>query len=230
MKTKICCRCHLTKEISCFSKDKYAKDGLTYSCKECKKKQDKEYNKNKIVPIEIKNKKIEYQKKWREENYEKISKNRQERYDNNKEIILLQNKIYRDNNLLKTKERLKIYYQNNKEKRKKYLKNKTSNDHLFKLKNAIRGRIRQFLKQRGYTKKNETFDIIGCSPQFLKEHLERQFTNGMTWENRNEWHIDHIVPLSSAKTEDEIYMLCHYTNLQPLWAIDNMKKGSKTPF
>lgn len=49
----------------------------------------------------------------------------------------------------------------------------------------------------------------------------------MTWENRNEWHIDHITPLSSAKTEEELYKLCHYTNLQPLWAEENLKKGNK---
>ena len=49
----------------------------------------------------------------------------------------------------------------------------------------------------------------------------------MSWENQGKWHIDHITPLSSAKTEEEVYRLCHYTNLQPLWAEDNLKKGSK---
>ena len=58
-------------------------------------------------------------------------------------------------------------------------------------------------------------------------HLEKQFAIGMSWENRSEWHIDHIIPLSSAKTEDEVYKLCHYTNLQPLWAEDNLKKSNK---
>ena len=77
------------------------------------------------------------------------------------------------------------------------------------------------------TKKNKTFDIVGCSPESLKEHLEKQFTNGMTWDNRSEWHIDHIIPLSSAKTEEELYKLCHYSNLQPLWAGDNLSKGNK---
>jgi hypothetical protein len=77
------------------------------------------------------------------------------------------------------------------------------------------------------TKKNKTFDIVGCNPLQLKEHLEKQFVDGMTWENKGDWHIDHIIPLSSAKTEDELYKLCHYTNLQPLWAIDNIKKGKK---
>ena len=71
--------------------------------------------------------------------------------------------------------------------------------------------------------------MIGCSPQFLKEHLEKQFKDGMNWENYGlyGWHIDHIIPLSSAQNEDDIYKLCHYTNLQPLWAKDNLSKGNR---
>jgi hypothetical protein len=85
----------------------------------------------------------------------------------------------------------------------------------------------KYLKIFNITKRNKTFNIVGCSPQFLKEHLENQFIDGMDWDNRGEWHIDHIIPLSSAKTEDELYKLCHYTNLQPLWAEDNLKKSNK---
>ena len=70
---------------------------------------------------------------------------------------------------------------------------------------------------------------MGCSPQFLKEYLENQFTEGMSWDNHSQygWHIDHIIPLSSANTEEEIYNLCHYTNLQPLWAEENLRKSDK---
>ena len=75
-------------------------------------------------------------------------------------------------------------------------------------------------------KNNKTFQIVGCSPTELKEHLEKQFINGMNWDNQGKWHIDHIIPLSSAKTEQDIYKLCYYTNLQPLWAEENMKKGT----
>jgi hypothetical protein len=88
-------------------------------------------------------------------------------------------------------------------------------------------RMRNQVNRVSKSKRNKTFDIVGCSPYDLKEHLEKQFVSGMTWENRSEWHIDHIIPLSSAKTEDELYRLCHYTNLQPLWAEENLKKSNK---
>jgi hypothetical protein len=73
----------------------------------------------------------------------------------------------------------------------------------------------------------ETKDIIGCTPQELKEHIEKKFKEGMSWNNRDKWHIDHIIPLSSGKTEEEILKLCHYTNLQPLWAKENLEKSNK---
>jgi len=91
----------------------------------------------------------------------------------------------------------------------------------------MRSRLSSYLKKNNITKKNKTFDIVGCSPKFLKKHLEKQFKEGMSWDNRDEWHIDHIIPLSSAETEERLYELCHYTNLQPLWAEENMKKGNK---
>ena len=59
------------------------------------------------------------------------------------------------------------------------------------------------------------------------EYLENLFTENMNWSNYGEWHIDHIMPLSPANTEEEIYNLCHYTNLQPLWGEDNLKKSNK---
>ena len=91
----------------------------------------------------------------------------------------------------------------------------------------MNSRLRMFLKSKKLNKTNKTFTIVGCTPSELKEHLERKFTDGMSWQNQGSWHIDHIVPLSSAQTEEEIYKLCHYTNLQPLWAKDNLKKTNK---
>jgi hypothetical protein len=60
-------------------------------------------------------------------------------------------------------------------------------------------------------------------------HLESKFVDGMSWDNRSRWHIDHIMPLASAKTEEELVALCHYTNLQPLWAAENLRKSDKLP-
>jgi len=105
---------------------------------------------------------------------------------------------------------------------------KYDNDPFFKLKELVRGRVRQFLKLNKICKTNRTFEIVGCSQEFLKEHIEKQFTEGMSWDLIGEHiHIDHIIPLSSANTEEEVYKLCHYTNLQPLWAKDNLRKYNK---
>ena len=71
--------------------------------------------------------------------------------------------------------------------------------------------------------------LCGCSLEKLKQHLESQFTEGMTWDNKGDWHVDHIKPCASFDlTNPEEQKKCfHYTNLQPLWALDNMKKGAK---
>lgn len=91
----------------------------------------------------------------------------------------------------------------------------------------VRGRIKDAFRRMGYTKKSKTSEIIGCSFDELKSHIERQFMRGMNWENRNKWHIDHIIPLSSAKNEDDVIKLSHFTNLRPLWAKENQRKNAK---
>ena len=80
-------------------------------------------------------------------------------------------------------------------------------------------------------KNNKTFEMIGCTPEELKTYLENLFSEGMTWENYGYygWHVDHKIPLDSGKTEDEIIKLCHYTNLQPMWWNENLKKSFKIP-
>jgi hypothetical protein len=161
--------------------------------------------------------KIEYLKRYTSENVEQRKIRSKEYRNKNKEIV---------------KERKKNYYLNNKEKIREYKRkweDKRRNDGtLFKLKQLVRHRIGMFMKINNMKKTNKTFDIVGCSPEFLKEHLEKQFKEGMTWEKMGkEIHIDHIIPLSSAKTEEDIYKLCHYTNLQPLWAQENLSKGNR---
>lgn len=78
-------------------------------------------------------------------------------------------------------------------------------------------------------KKGKTMELTGCSKQELLDYLESKFSEGMTWENYGKWHIDHIRPCVSFNLEDsEEQKKCfHWTNLQPLWAVDNIRKGGK---
>ncbi len=91
----------------------------------------------------------------------------------------------------------------------------------------MRNRLNNFFKYKEKTKSKKTIELIGCSWEELKIHIENQFVDGMNWDRRNELHFDHIVPLASAKNEEELIKLCNYKNLQPLWAVDNLKKGAK---
>jgi len=141
-------------------------------------------------------------------------------------------KKYRLSNKLKEKERIKIWRNNNKKsiikKAIEYEKNRKKIDPLYKLIRNLRSRMFNFFYKKNFTKNNRTIEIIGCEPEFLKEYIESKFTDGMTWEKMGkEIHIDHIIPLSSASDNQEALKLCHYSNLQPLWSKENLKKGDK---
>mgnify|MGYP001564590719 CR=1 FL=1 len=73
-------------------------------------------------------------------------------------------------------------------------------------------------------------ELIGCNLETIKNHIEKQFQEGMVWENHGKWHIDHIIPFGTAKSEKEMIKLCHYTNLQPLWAEENLKKAKELKY
>ena len=138
---------------------------------------------------------------------------------------------YRQKTLLKNKNsRAKLSPQEKRIRMIKHLdycKKRYIEDPLFNLATRVRRRIKTFLKGKGLDVNTATRQMVGCDTETLKRHLESLFCEGMGWHNKNKWHIDHIIPLSSAKTEDDILRLCHYTNLQPLWAIDNLLKGNK---
>jgi|688.fasta_scaffold434599_1 hypothetical protein len=204
---KICSKCKETKFVLDFYKDKTRKDGYRSRCKICCNIESSDYQK--LNPhITIKK-----SKKFRENNPNKI-----------KEI----HKKWRDSNVPSERERSNNWKKNNKNKVNNYKKERRKTDSLYKIKENLRNRIRSFLKLNGIQKLNRTFDIVGCSPEFLKEYLEKKFTDGMSWDLiGNHIHIDHIIPLSSAKNSEEVYKLCHYTNLQPLWSKDNLSKGCK---
>ena len=78
-----------------------------------------------------------------------------------------------------------------------------------------------------FRKNSKTQEILGCTLDEFINHLQSQFTEGMTLKNHGEWHLDHKIPISSAKNEKDIIRLNHYTNFQPLWAKENLRKGDK---
>lgn len=178
---------------------------------------------------------IKYRKDYRKNNIDKIKEYHTQYKIDNKDIL----KKYRDDN----KEYQKLYhsYYNevNKDKTKKYRKSKIEYfrkyyreydkrrkkiDPLFKLSCYTRTAIYKSLKDKGYSKKTKTYQILGCSFEELKIYLESKFEPWMTWDNQGKyngefnygWDLDHIIPLSSAKTEEGIYKLNHFSNLQPL--------------
>jgi hypothetical protein len=110
-----------------------------------------------------------------------------------------------------------------------YQKKRKMIDPLYRLRHSISTAISNALKRYGYRKKSRTAEILGCSMEEFKAHIESQFLDGMSWDNRSLWHIDHIMPVSMAKTEDELIRLNHYRNLRPMWAKDNLSKSDKTP-
>ena len=216
METKICSKCKEEKMICNFGSYKRNKDGKRGSCKECESKESKEWRQNN--PEKVKLQKERYLKKYPQKNLDRGKKYR----ENNPEKVRQRSDNWRKNNSGYSS----LYYQKNKNKINIQILIKKKNDPIFKLQSHYRSKLNKIL---GSKKDGKTFDIIGCTPQFLKEHLENQFTDGMNWDNHGlfGWHIDHIIPLSSANTEEELYKLCHYSNLQPLWAEDNLRKGNK---
>lgn len=189
----------------------------------------KEYNKLYYEKNKEKNKQAN--KLYVENNKEKINKNRKQYKLNNKEEINNKAKIYYQKNKEVISEKSKEYQKINREKIKKYIKGYVKNrrkiEPLFKLRMNIRNLIGNSIKNKGYTKKTKTFEILGCSYEEFKQHLERQFKKGMTWDNLGQWHLDHIYPVSIAKDEAELIKLNHYTNFQPMWAAENISKGNK---
>ena len=136
--------------------------------------------------------------------------------EKNKDVIEIGRRKYYEKNKERIKERIK-----------KNIKQRIQTDPLFKMRYNIRTLIYMSIKNKGYTKNSRTFDILGCDYNTFIKHIERQFTKGMTWNNHGEWHYDHIIPISSAQTEEEVIKLNHYTNFQLLWAEDNLRKSNK---
>lgn len=121
----------------------------------------------------------------------------------------------------------KEWQKQNREKLNKHKVSRRKKDYIFNMKERLLSRLSSALKSKNFKKQDSITKSIGCTPEFLCKYIESKFKPGMNWNNRNLWHLDHIAPLSSVKTEEELLKLNHYTNLQPLWAKDNLKKSNK---
>ena len=115
-----------------------------------------------------------------------------------------------------------------KEARAKYRANRRKTDLKYDIECRLRDRLSKALRVKGTCKCAPTLELLGCSVEYLRQHLEKQFSKGMTWKNRVLWHIDHILPCASFDlTNPEEQRRCfHYSNLQPMWAADNLRKGA----
>ena len=161
-----------------------------------------------------------YAKEYRKNHLQQIKEKQKEYYLKHREYV---------------KDKSAKYYEDNKEKVLKrhcnYLKDRKLNDTVFRQKESVRLFIQSSFRRAcngKYKKSKRAEEILGCSMDFFMNYIESKFQEGMSFDNYGEWHIDHIIPLSSAKTEEGIYELCHYTNLQPLWAKDNIAKSNKS--
>ena len=210
--------------------------------REANKEKIKEYNK---AYREANKEKIKVNKKaYQKANKEKIKENKKAHYEAYKEKI----KSYREANLEKTKE----YRKANKEKinarHRAWRKTnperaralyKKANDKILstpegRLIHSMRSRIHKVIKINHKIINKHTLELLDCDGEFLKNHLEKQFSKGMSWGNYGEWHVDHIIPIDFfIKNHDfnniEVQKECfNYSNLQPLWAVENIKKRNKT--
>jgi len=253
METKKCNCCNEIKSVTEFYKDKSKIDGYTTFCILCKKESNKQSRLKHIETRKISS------KKYREENKEIIKIKSKIRYNNNKEKYSEYYKKYREENKEQIKERDKIYYENNKDKiMDSHFKNREHNlkrmqqwkkdnrpklrdyqnnynsvriktDPLYRLKQNIRRNIASSIKRNGLVKTKKTHEILGCSIELFKQHLELKFESWMTWDNYGlyngtpnyGWDIDHIIPSSSAITEEDVIKLNHHTNLQPMCSYIN---------
>lgn len=207
---KNCSKCGEDKHLSLFSKDKSKRDGRCTICKDCKS---------------------EYRRDYYSDNAEKARADSLRWYRENRERAKETRRSYHWKHIDYIRSARKRKYWEDPESAKRdvrnYNRNRAREDPVFRLILRCRKRTWAAFCEGGYTKRSKTFDLIGCDVSGLVNHLEAQFSEGMSWDNYGEWHVDHIVPLSSAKSEADVMKLCHYTNLQPLWAQDNIRKGAR---
>lgn len=148
-------------------------------------------------------------------------------YEKNKEAYHARARAFEKANPEWQSRRNKKYREDNSGKILSRLRDRHRADPVYRMKRIVSTSIAGTLRRSGFTKRSKVVEILGCTWDELKQHFERQFLKGMSWDNRELWHIDHIVPIASASTEEEVIRLNHFTNLRPIWAKDNLSKGAQ---
>jgi hypothetical protein len=111
--------------------------------------------------------------------------------------------------------------------KREWSRKRQRSDPLFRLARALRKRVWIAFNRRSWTKRNSVSELIGADWSTVSAWIEERFKPGMCWKNYGSWHLDHVKPLASAKSEADLLKLFHYTNLQPLWAVENLSKGAR---
>jgi hypothetical protein len=250
--TKICKICCRTLPRSNFNKKSSSKDGFQGTCRECASVRNSErykknqhdirlkqsmYYRNNLEKFKAKSaryrklntEKLKVQnKKYQTDNKLKIKARRSAYYQSNSDSIKLQRSVYRKEHPQEIAVSKAKYYTLNRNTisthHAEYRRNRACSDPLFKFVCSIRSMMCSSFKRKKCSKTYPTTQILGCSIEIFVQHIQSLFQPGMTLENHGKWHLDHIVPLATAKTEEDVIRLCHYTNLQPLWYEDHKRK------
>jgi hypothetical protein len=239
---KTCTKCFNIKPEEDYAFSLKSKGILRSYCKDCGRKSCQEYkqrNKDKISQsvhayyLKNRDKVLAYNKKYKETNSVLLATKRRTYLDSNKEYVRKRYKLYYEASKDNNRPVRKAYYTNNRlvvnEKKRVYCNKRYKTDILYRIKVLLRTGANRALKNCADL--GSAVDNLGCSIQHLKLHLELFWDEGMSWANygskEGQWSIDHIKPLSLAKSKEEAAVLHHYTNLQPLWHKDNLLKSDR---
>lgn len=168
-------------------------------------------------------------KKWREDNPEAAAASFLASRLKFKEKRLQMTQDWREKNVEHLKAYSKKYQSENGHIRRANANRRYAEDQLFNLRCRMRSRTVIAFRQKGFSKDTKTALMLGCTWEELKSHIEAKFVDGMSWDRFDEIEVDHIVPIASAKTKEELLPLFHFSNLQPLWWWDNRLKRDKMP-
>lgn len=238
--TKACTKCGEAKPATSefFHRNKNTPSGFTQACKLCSSARkvadyaaDPEKFKSRAQAHRAKNPEAHRAqcKVWVEANKEKLAEYRASHYKANKVAKQAVCKAYhikhRQRLNIAARERYAADPQTAFDRNTRYKKERVKNDPVFALLVRATASINNHLRKGGYSKRTRSHEILGCDWESFKAHIERQFLHGMSWDNRGEWELDHIVPMATAKTEADVIALNHHTNLRPLWREMNRKKS-----